>query len=408
LIVSRNNRQPRRERRRTSPTVVRTHVAVITAPGGNDGTLSFQHEVELVKAALLYADTVEVLSPGNQMIREVNKFSAGDGTNMYSLLGSLDDDTLRYMQPDMDVSQFREFLPYLMLDVDELRRLGTTNPEVVALADILDQSNDMANSAMAEMREIAETMRNESGVAEIETAMATGLLRFNDRVPLDGDSDAVVRAFINQLKRYLHDPTKFVLLDSSTASLARAMINEGMVQPPERAVSNASEALLGTGFVARLPAFTEPPMDELLDARRDLNEPLGRYRRNMSHLRTELRGNPFDEHVGAEIDAIWRTEVSPAILEIRQAMADHGLIRELLRSAGQDISNFVSGGWLRAGVAIFSGDVLDLGTAVTAGITALSTAAPTAASGVLARQRGRAEARTHDLYYLYEVDRRLT
>ena len=38
------------------------------------------------------------------------------------------------------------------------------------------------------------------------------------------EPSAVVRAFVAQLKRHLRDPTKFVLLDSSTASLARAMI----------------------------------------------------------------------------------------------------------------------------------------------------------------------------------------
>jgi hypothetical protein len=38
---------------------------------------------------MLYADTVEVLSLGNQMIRDVNKFAAGDATDLYALLTSL-------------------------------------------------------------------------------------------------------------------------------------------------------------------------------------------------------------------------------------------------------------------------------------------------------------------------------
>ena len=36
---------------------------------------------------------------------------------------------------------------------------------------------------------------------------------------------------------------------------------------PPRAIRNASEAVLCTGFVAKHPAFTGIPMDELLDRR---------------------------------------------------------------------------------------------------------------------------------------------
>jgi hypothetical protein len=150
-------------------------------------------------------------------------------------------------------------------------------------------------------------------------------------------------------------------------------------------------------------------MDELVDLRRDLDGPLGRYRRKLAYLRTQLQTGPFDEHINAEVQAIWRTEVTPALDEIRQAMADHGLARELLQALGADLSNFVKGGMLpAAAITIFSANVLDLGTALTAGLAGGSAVAPTVARALLARQRGRADAQLHDLYYVYEVRRRLT
>jgi hypothetical protein len=410
--VTTRGRKARPARRRTLDTVVRTHIAVITAPADHGRTLSLEHEIKLVKASLLYADTVEVLSLGNQMIRELNKFLAGDSTNLYGLLLSLDDDALRHMNPDVDLGQFRQVLPILAtLESEGMRALADLDPEMSALAelaDVFDEGQETANAAMAEMREIGERMRVDSGVAELESALRQRLVRFNDKIDLGGDSDAVVGAFVDQLKRYLQDPTKFVLLDPTVASLARSLIDEGLVRVPERTVSNASEAVLGTGLVAQLPTFTDAPMDELLDLRRDLDEPLGRYRRKVSHLRGELRTGPFDEHIDAEIEAVWRTEVDPALKEIRQAMADHGLVREQLEAFGADLSEFVNGSWLRAGLVIFSANVFDLSTAVAASLTAGSAVAPTVVKGLLARQRGRSETRAHDLYYLYEVDRRLT
>lgn len=54
-------------RRRTSETVVRTHVVVITAHAEGGRVASTRPEVDLIKAAILYADSVEVLSLGNQL-----------------------------------------------------------------------------------------------------------------------------------------------------------------------------------------------------------------------------------------------------------------------------------------------------------------------------------------------------
>lgn len=89
-------------------------------------------------------------------------------------------------------------------------------------------------------------------------------------------------------------------------------------------------------------------------------------------------------------------------------MADHGLVREILRDLGINLPDFAKGGWLPAGLMLFSANMLDLNTALTTGLTGAAAAAPAVTKAVVNRQKGRAEVRTHDLYYLYEVNRRLS
>ena len=300
----------------------------------------------------------------------------------------------------------------LKLDPDDLRTAAVADSEMKQLAEIadkLDESRETVDSAMTGLRKLTETMRVDSGLAEIELAVAKKLLRFNDQVPLDLGSDGVIGAFIDQLKRYLLDPTKFVLLDRAPHHWCDPSVDEGLVRPPQRSVSNASEAVLGTGFINQhVPAFTRPPMDELVDLRNDLDEPLGRYRRKVSSLRSELQTGPFDEHINAEVGALYRTQVKPAIDEIRQAMADHGFARELLSGLVDDLSKFVKGSMVPAGgVTLIASNAFDVSTAVTAGLSATAAITPTAAKALKARHEGRAAARAHDLYYLYEADRRL-
>jgi hypothetical protein len=390
----------------------RTHLAVITGIDNTTNGVSVRREVELVKASLLYADTVEVLSLANQMVRELHRFAAGEPVNLWALLLSLDDDTLRHLGYDGDLDTLRQLLPLMAtLDPDEMRSLAASDPalrEFTELADVLEQGRTKADETMAQLRDVYETMRIDSGVAELEAVLDTKLVRFNEQVGIGQDLDAVTGRFVDQIKRYLQDPSKLVLLDGIAASIARHMIEEGLVRPPNRVMSNAGEAALGTGFIARLPAFPGVPMDELLHLRGELDEPLGRYRRKVAQLRAEMRTEPFDEHIDAEIDAVWRNEVDPALGEIRQAMADHRFARELLRGLVDDLGKFVKGDTLpAAGLTIISANALDLGTAITAGLTATSAMTPTAAKALKARQEGRAAARAHDLYYLYEVNRRL-
>lgn len=80
---------------------------------------------------MLYADTVEVLSLGNQMIRDVNKFAAGDATDLYALLTSLPDSILLPLAPNIrDVDQWRQLVPLLMtLDPNALRSVADANPQ---------------------------------------------------------------------------------------------------------------------------------------------------------------------------------------------------------------------------------------------------------------------------------------
>jgi hypothetical protein len=161
--------------------------------------------------------------------------------------------------------------------------------------DTLDQSKNSANDPMgADVRKRAEQIYVESGLAELGPALRKQLIKFNENIPVRAETHADTEAFMEELKRYLEDPAWFVVVDASIGSLAQAMINAGLVRPPKRAISNANEAALGTGFVARLPAFPPAPMDELLDLREVLDEPLGRYRRKVSPASSMAAGCELD------------------------------------------------------------------------------------------------------------------
>jgi hypothetical protein len=80
-------------------------------------------------------------------------------------------------------------------------------------------------------------------------------------------------------------------------------------------------------------------------------------------------------------------------------MADHGLVREIARSASQDVKTVLTAASVYLGMP---------GSDIQSGLIAATAAAgQAAASGVVSSQRGRREVGRNDLFYLYEANRRL-
>lgn len=405
--MNRKRGRNRTPAKRTKPTVVRTHLAVIAGIKSNAQGPDLRKEVELVKASLLYADTIDVLSIGGVAVRQMLEFSKQDPSVMWQLLASLDDSTLEHLGVP-DVAQARAVLPLLgLLDPDGVRTLAEASPELAPLeqvAEELEQAQAGAGESLRQMRALFEHMSEASGVNELESVVDNKIVRFNERIVVSASKETL-HTFLREFKRYLTDPNKFVLLDEEMASLARSMIREGMVQPPDRSMANAGEALLGTGLLARLPAFTSVPLAEVQDLRKDLDEPLSRYRRRVAQLRGQLRGTPFDKEVDAEVNAVWRHEVDPAIADIREAMAEHTLVREIVRSLRHNVGDVVKG-WAPVGLGVGLATVGQVDAAVSAAIATAGMATQATVNALENRAEGLASVRAGDFYYLYEVDRR--
>lgn len=403
-----SQRTPRRVRRTTKPTIPRTHIAIATWPNENSLKPGPSHEAELVKAAVLYADSVELLSPTHQMVRSLGEFAEGPAQNLFHLMDSLDDHTLEALGLDNPAATRGVLGPLAKLDPQALRALSQVAPDGAVLAEFADKIAEFRShidGSMKDLRTTVEGMRQDSGVAEVDIAVRRGVVRINDRLPLDATSDDQFRALRAEIDRYLRDPQTLVVLDNQMASLTSALINDGLLKPASRAIANAGEAAVGTGLIARLPAFPAAPIDELLDLRADLSDPLVRYRRAASELRGRLLGGPFDADIEGEIDSIWRTQVAPELLTIREAMADHGLVQEMLRLVGTSPKQF-AGGVFSSGLAVYFGAVGSVEQAVGAGLAALAVGGPPVVKRALERSERLTPVKQNDLFYLYELDRR--
>jgi hypothetical protein len=413
-------REPRRERRRTKETLSEApiKVAIATTPqSGKAGRRALDQDTELTKAALLYADEVELVSLGVSMFDELRQIIDAGEMGGYGLLASLDDDTINYLATRSGSENtlppnWRETLAAaLTVPPEALEALGIEG------ADQLRELHEMAAEHGRRTQEDMANLLDEQGATELVTAIKSGAikvaelgvsptstLRPSDLDPTDS-TDVQMWNWIDALVARLTDKKTRLLFDRQAGGLIQSMLDDGMIPSNPQGLRLAAQAVLGAGFTERLPAFPTARMDELLDLRKELALPLARYRGAVARFSKEVP-QAVGENLDFEVEQLWIETVKPALLGLEDEMADHGLVRELARSLSvervRDFGSWTAGTYLTVASATAL-DALTTGLIATAG----GGAATVALEAIRARRAGQAGPKASEFYYLYEANRRL-
>lgn len=191
----------------------------------------------------------------------------------------------------------------------------------------------------------------------------------------------------------------FPLFDDEAGDLLRAMVAEGKVADPHR--PRAAEAGIAGRLIGQLEAFPDAEMDVVLDVRRQLQTPLIRFRAALADAGSQFATAGWDEAFAREVDDLYRREVAPALLDVREAIDELGVRPTLLRAAGRKESVGAIGAALAlaaaGGLAQMDLPALIYGTPGVGAV--VSGAAEVAERGTTRRETSR-----NAFYFLYQAD----
>ena len=208
---------------------------IATAPQSDARGGSLKADVTLTKAALLYADKVELVSPGAAMVASVAALGEGSEADLLNLLGSLDRKTLAHLGggnlPDnwQEIVAAMRLMGDLPLEVQRVLLGEHATPEVLAT---FASTRDAFKGSMEQMRTVASGLIETSGASELAEPLDRGLIVLNS-VGIDqgGSTDDMVTAYVEHLKGVLRDPSIHAMFDESTSSLARSLVREATSSP---------------------------------------------------------------------------------------------------------------------------------------------------------------------------------
>lgn len=362
-------------------------IAIGTYPRSS---LSLDVETRLAKAALLYADRVVLYS------------AIATGLASLDALGRLDDDGvisfLRQVGPAIGNPTILEACD---LYEDLRKKRNRSRQEILAAARFKKILRDSAS----EFAEVAYQAMESAGAADLTLAVDAGFVEIDPLIAPDTeDSDAFAQAYFEKLAALLEDAHVYPLFDDETGSLLRACVAEGWLDLPPGGERRGKQAAVAADFIERMPALPRATMAEVLDVRRELSDPLERFRGAVIRLSRLVESPLLEADFQREVEDVYKSEVAPALTEIRQAFANNAYVRELAALTAEEVQKLIGAG---AALTLGLAGVAHLPGLAAASVGVASTAASEAAKAAFNLKHARDEARGNQVFFLYSANKML-
>ena len=379
---------------------------VVVVGTADDRLVDLGHEISRVRGALLYGDTVELVSPKivaldarmlwkmrtlpKLFVENLNDAQARDATSAIAAILAEHQKKLSIPEPELldFLVEAPEILAELLRDrgPDQVTEASLGLNEVAVANYLRRYPDEEATSTWQAVKDLIR-LRDE-GILAIDTG---GALRIATSEFVD--VDAALVAVLDDLVSLLESPTgrEHPLLSSHAIVGLRERLAGGDLVNARFSYANRAE--IAARLIAIVPGFPDADLDELLDLRVRIAPQLAAFRSAVADLEDAVGTSVIDPHFDAAFQDVYLREVAPALAALEESLEEEGAYPALLRGVPK-----VAAGMVALGTAI-AVDAPQL-----AGATALAAGALSAAADeLLTRRRARVERKRNRLFLLFEA-----
>ncbi len=318
-------------------------IAIGAAPTGE---VNLNQEIRLIKPALLYGDTTTLISPKATMLSGILSMANLTDEQIVDFIGKLSPLLVHDSQRlQAAVKEYERVKRSKRKTLDDLRMVTLIEKE-------------MRRVFNEEMIPMLEQLAVSSGAEQLAPAVQAGLLEIKPlgfnyvESPILGGlpdssntfSDAIMNDFIDELQIVMRRVHTYPLFDGSTSNLVTLAEREGLFARPAGTDSKAKQVHAAAAFMDRLPTFENATIQEILDIRDELSDPLVRFRSAISRISVQLDGGPHTDAFSAGVEQIFVNDIQPALLEIHERIKDNTSLERLAWNLPKEL------GWIAGGV----------------------------------------------------------
>lgn len=324
-------------------------------------SMSINQDMRFIKAALLYSDTITLVSPmASTYFQLTDKAYNKNEKTLFELIKKVmpfckKSDPLYYESIIGTFNKMESILyskQYKTIPVVDRYRLKKT---------LLEFSDNVSQVFYQSL--------GEDNCNSLKKLVEINKVKLHDFRNSYAEADAFCHEFYTILKDSVVDTQTFPLFDDLSNNLIKSAINDGVVILNDANEFEAKHAKLASELLVSLPTFEFATLDEILDIRKELEKPLIRFRNKLFSYNTKIQSMPWDKNFQFESMKLYQEEVAVSVLEIEESIKETSFIKNLGYSILTDESAIKKTGELfmtiaMAGAITSFSDVLSSGQAL--------------------------------------------
>lgn len=331
-------------------------------------------DVQMVKAALLYADHAKLVSVGSFALLDM--FTPHDVTNRDPLvflrnrvLWTRSDETKKQLEETIERYEWAKRRRHSKRGREELKRMNEW------FAEYLETVQAQAAVKVSEFGADGVFDAVDSGLLDIHTFES-----LFDRVTQASFSVETLHVdYVTAVSHAIGDTQTYPLFDEATGDIITSGIERGNITVPKTEISRSKEVALAADLLARLPLFERATVKEILDIRRELQKPLRNFRSAMIKFSNRIESASWDKNFAQDADQVFRSEVAPAVMALEDQEKSSSFLNKLTAKVAE--KSIQVGGAVSASAAISALAVRMLNLPL-ADVAALAAGPAIAAGGV--------------------------
>jgi hypothetical protein len=295
------------------------HFTVGTSPTSE---LNLHEDLQVLKAALLYADKVKLCSLKTTMLLMVLAMRDLNRKQQIDLLLSL----VPVLSKTPEDAETQVAAMQMLKHV--LAKKRPNKQELLLRA----KFQPMLARSWNELRSQVNEMLLLVGMDRLLGVIESGLLELHVFGQSGAwDNDTIIKEYVAVLQQTISDGSTYPLFDAEAGDLIRVGLKEGKFEVSEAGIARGKHSGLAASLLERLPLFEDASVDEVLDIRHELEPYLVRFRSAIIKFSEDIKTASWDADFAFEADQVFRRDVEPAILEIEEAVRSNSYMATLAR-----------------------------------------------------------------------------
>lgn len=344
------------------------YVSVAICPDG----ANLKNEIRHIKSTLLYADKVNIISPVAFIYSQLTQYKNNKNLKNAIKLGLM---AIKYCKGVAEKDFIDEINNMFIFLQDNYKRLSNLK---VAARYKFEKDMDLF---LKDITNTTISLMGESDCDELDNLIKSGnvnIEKFNYSID---QSEEFINEFIEKL--CISMDSTFPLFDTQSNDIMKDILNTRVVNFNDSNKLKFKNTAFTNELMTGLPSFELLSVNEILDIKKELNNPLIRFRSKMLEYSKDIQTLPWDKEFDSECTLIYNQKILPSLIEINEVTKENSFIKNigydiLTDKSTLGIINKVSIGIASSGlinslteIAKIDKTVL-MGSGITAGLSTIS------------------------------------